>query len=67
MQINSQDVLINNTQFTLDQSAEMMDGTTFVPLRFVSETLGANANYNHETKTITITTNMNGKTDDETK
>jgi hypothetical protein len=50
------DVLVNGVKQTIDCApAVLPSGRTFVPLRFVSETLGARVEYNSITKGITIT------------
>jgi len=48
-------VLVNGEAVTIDSPAEITDNRTFVPIRFVSETLGAQVDYGAETKGITIT------------
>lgn len=54
--IGSTKVLVNGAETTLDSPAELLPpGRTFVPLRFVSETLGATVDYDETTKEITIT------------
>ncbi|MDZ4043259.1 MAG: copper amine oxidase N-terminal domain-containing protein [Eubacteriales bacterium] len=53
--INSSRVLVNGLDKTLDCPAEIISSRTFVPLRFVSETLGAKVAYDAKTKEITIT------------
>ncbi len=52
----SLNVLVDGTAQTIDCApAVLPPGRTFVPLRFVSETLGAQVNYNNVTKQITFT------------
>jgi len=46
---------VNNVESALDVPAEVKEGRTFVPLRFVSEALGASVDYDDETKTVTVT------------
>jgi|GEM_PF-1152541 len=46
----------NNIELTMDQPAELISGRTFVPIRFVSESLGAKVDWIDETKTILINT-----------
>ena len=54
--ISSNQVLVNETPVTLDCPAEVLPpGRTFVPLRFVSETLGAQVDWDAATQGITIT------------
>lgn len=42
---------------TLDVAPQIIEGRTFVPVRFVAETIGADVSWNQEDKTILITTN----------
>ncbi len=52
---NSAKVLVNGEAGTLDCPAEMNQDRIFVPLRFVSENLGALVKWDAATETITIT------------
>lgn len=52
--IGSKNASINNTAATLDVPAEVTGGRTFIPLRFVSEALGAKVDYNSETKAVSV-------------
>jgi len=52
--INGVQVMVNGRPYTLDAPAQVKSNRTFVPLRFVSETLGARVDYNPGTKQITI-------------
>ncbi|NLX90828.1 MAG: copper amine oxidase N-terminal domain-containing protein [Firmicutes bacterium] len=53
--IDSDKMLVNNSEKVLDCPAEMLPpGRTFVPLRFVSENLGAKVFYNTDKREITI-------------
>lgn len=45
---------VNVTNIPLDQSAIILNGSTMVPVRFVSEALGARVNWNSETQTVEI-------------
>lgn len=53
--VGSDRVLVNGLPGTLDCPAELVASRTFVPLRFVSETLGARVDYDPSTTLITIT------------
>ena len=53
--IGSNIVLVNGVETEIDSPAEIKDIRTFVPLRFVSEALGAKVDWNSETRQITIT------------
>ena len=52
--IGSRTAYINNVALTLDVPAEIKNDRTFIPLRFVSEALGANVDYEAETQTVTV-------------
>ena len=52
--IGSAKAYVNNVLQMLDCPAEITGSTTFVPLRFVSEALGAQVTYNESLKRITI-------------
>lgn len=52
--LNVRSAYVNGTKYTLDIPAKAINGNTLVPLRFVSEALGANVDYNSSTKKITI-------------
>ncbi len=53
--IGTRNVLVDGTQSTIDCAPEIVSERTFLPLRFVSENLGAQENYEDQTKEITIT------------
>lgn len=52
--IGSKSASINGKVTQLDVPAEIRAGRTFIPLRFVSEGLGAKVDYDSDTKTITV-------------
>ncbi|MCF6096893.1 chitobiase/beta-hexosaminidase C-terminal domain-containing protein [Thermovorax subterraneus] len=53
--VGSSDVLVNGMHQTIDCAPVILPpGRTFIPLRFVSETLGAAVDYNPKTREITI-------------
>ncbi|SET82179.1 Cadherin-like beta sandwich domain-containing protein, partial [Natronincola peptidivorans] len=53
--IGSHTAVVNNNIIALDCPAEILPpGRTFVPLRFVSQALGANIEWDESTQTITI-------------
>lgn len=54
--INSDYAYINGKQVKLTQKAQIIDGRTMVPLRFVSESLGATVNWDGTTNSIFILT-----------
>lgn len=45
---------VNNRSTPLDVPAQIIDGRTMVPLRFVSEALGAGVEWDPQTQTVTI-------------
>ena len=51
---------VNDKTVNLDQSAMLYRGTTMVPLRFVSESLGADVKWNEALQSVNITTADNG-------
>ncbi|MGF7032686.1 hypothetical protein J2T17_003609 [Paenibacillus mucilaginosus] len=55
LQIGSTTATVNGVQETLEAAPELQNGTTMVPLRFISEKFGAKVAYDDATKQITIT------------
>ncbi|KAF1085776.1 Chitinase A1 precursor [Sporotomaculum syntrophicum] len=53
--IGNRNVLVDGTQSTIDCTPEIVAKRTFLPLRFVSENLGAQVNYEDVTKEIVVT------------
>ncbi len=53
--IDSPTMLLNNSEIELDVPAKIIDDHTYVPLRAVSETLGADVQWDADTKSIYIT------------
>lgn len=60
--LNSKTATVDGKSVTMDVPMRGFGGRTFVPIRFLSETLGAIVNYSQATKTVSITyfTNMSG-------
>ncbi len=54
MQIGSNRAIVNNKVVSLEAPPEITNGRTFVPIRFVVETLGAELTWNQEDKSIHI-------------
>jgi hypothetical protein len=54
LQIGSRAASLNNQRLTLDQSPIVMRGSTLVPLRFVSEALGAQVNWNSAQRLVSV-------------
>ncbi len=53
--LGSNVALVNKNKVTLDVTAEAVQGRTVIPLRFLSEALGAEVTYDAETKSIIVT------------
>ncbi|MEQ6356886.1 copper amine oxidase N-terminal domain-containing protein [Lysinibacillus sp. M3] len=54
--IGSKTATINGQKIALDVAPQIINGRTLVPLRFISEALGAKVDWNNQTKTVSITT-----------
>lgn len=54
--IGSRDARIDGTHVMLDVPARLIGNTTYVPIRFVSEALGAHVGYDNATRLVTIST-----------
>ncbi|MBP9019147.1 MAG: hypothetical protein KBG04_04940 [Bacteroidales bacterium] len=56
LQVNSKLVFIDNQKGKdLDVAPKIINGRTFVPIRFISEAFGATVDWDNNTKTVTIT------------
>jgi len=55
MQIGNKTAYVNGVPVSLDVPPQIINGRTMVPIRFVSENLGAEVNWDSNTKTVTIT------------
>jgi hypothetical protein len=55
LQVGSTVAVVDNSIVKLDAPPKIMNGRTFVPIRFISETFGATVDWDGTTKTITIT------------
>ena len=67
LQINNPVVIVNSNKITLDVSAKIIDSKTYVPLRFVAESLGKSVKWNGDENRIDITdTPDNVSTDNNT-
>nr|WP_186322969.1 stalk domain-containing protein [Paenibacillus xylanexedens] len=53
--INSNKVMLNQSEILLDVPAELNYNSTYVPARFVSQTFGADVNWNQQASQATIT------------
>lgn len=56
LRIGSTAALVNGATVALDVPAQIVGGRTLVPLRFISESLGAQVDYNAGTRTVAIAT-----------
>lgn len=54
--LNSKVATINGVEVSLDVPAQLMNNSTFVPLRFLSENLGIEVGYESATKTVSLKT-----------
>ena len=53
--IGGREATVNKRSVSLDVPAQVVNGSTLVPLRFVAESLGANVDYNAAANTVAIT------------
>jgi len=58
--IGSRQATVNGQSTSLDVPAQIINGSTMVPLRFVAESLGASVDFNSRTNTVAI--NSDGST-----
>lgn len=56
LQIGSKKAIVNEKTLTLDTEAQLIKGRTMIPVRFISESLGATVQWNGKTNTVVITT-----------
>ncbi|RYD02148.1 hypothetical protein N752_27235 [Desulforamulus aquiferis] len=54
LQIDNPTATVDGTEVTLDVSAKIIDNSTYVPLRFVAESLGKDVNWNGEQNRVDI-------------
>ena len=52
--INNTVAKVNGSDVTLDVPAQIVNSRTLVPVRFISESLGADVDWNGDTKTVTV-------------
>lgn len=55
LKISDTNAFIDNQAVAIDTAPKIIDSRTLVPIRFVSESFGADVDWNQETKTIAIT------------
>jgi len=58
LNIGSSYAMVNGNNIPLDVPAEIQNGSTMVPLRFISEAMGANVQWSAETSTVDIHTGI---------
>lgn len=56
LRIGERTALVNGRSVTLDVPAQIINGSTMVPLRFVGESLGADVKWNGQSQTVLIYT-----------
>lgn len=54
LQLNNKTALINGEEFILDVQATTINGSTLVPLRFITESLGAKVGWDNNTKSVLV-------------
>jgi len=54
LRVGSNEALLNGKQMDLDAQPRVFAGVTYVPLRFVSEAMGAQVDWNNARRTVTI-------------
>ncbi len=65
--IGAETAMVGDVEVPLTAPAEISEGSTFVPLRFLAEALGALVEYDEETGAITVITSPEDEaTGDET-
>lgn len=53
--IGSKTLKVNGASITMDAAAQVKDGRTVLPIRYVAQALGANVQWDEATRTVTIT------------
>ncbi len=54
LRVGSEDALLNGKEMSLDTPPQVINGTTYVPLRFVSEALGAKVHWESQQHSVII-------------
>lgn len=62
VQIDNKTAYVNGKAVELDVPAQIIGGSTMVPLRFISESLGARVEWDNATRTAIITSQVDGGT-----
>lgn len=66
LKLNSTIAFVGDKTVTLDVPAKLINEKTYVPLRFIAESLGATVNYDKNFNRIKITNSNNGDTNNKT-
>jgi len=61
IKVNSRVVTVDDYSFLIDVPAQVENGTTYVPLRFLSQSLGGKISWNQQTKQATLTSREGAK------
>ncbi|MGO4890484.1 copper amine oxidase N-terminal domain-containing protein [Anaerobacillus sp. MEB173] len=61
LKIGSKTAKVNGKAVTISVQAQVIEGRTFVPLRFISQSLGENVHWDSSTRTVTIGGDGSGK------
>lgn len=67
LKVNSNKVVINGTPYFLDVAPTIRQSTTFVPTRFVSESLGLTVKWDSKNRTVTLLSPSPPKPPEQTK
>lgn len=54
VKVGSKTLLLNGASITMDAAAQVKDGRTYIPVRFVAQALGASVDYNAADNTVTV-------------
>ena len=66
IRVGSTDALVNGQNTTLPAPPQLIGGTTYVPLRFASESLGAHVRWDPDRNTVFIRSHGDDETDSDT-
>ncbi|HEX5323898.1 MAG TPA: copper amine oxidase N-terminal domain-containing protein [Capsulimonadaceae bacterium] len=62
LRLGSDQALVDGNMHDLSSPPKLIDGTTYIPLRFASEALGARVRWHGPDRTVIITTDAPGET-----
>ncbi|MDO3410462.1 copper amine oxidase N-terminal domain-containing protein [Saccharibacillus sp. CPCC 101409] len=54
MQVGSMNLTLNGKTTKMDTAPQVWSGTTYIPLRYLSEAIGAEVKYDNKTKAVTV-------------